>query len=332
MANQHSNLSDADLLALVATVEQHGGATQAARATGMAASTLRHRLEMCSRRGIALPKIAQRVRDYKPYQTHTRQIFSDIADGVIVVASDAHIWPGRQTLAMEALHLVTESMGKPVKMLVANGDWVDGARTNRHDPDGWNTRPSVKDEIDCVQEALLCWQLAARKAKPQQIYTIGNHEKNFERKLVAQVKEFEGMPGFRLADHFPSWEMCLSLGINWSAQRAMIKHRHAGGIHAGYNNTLKAGCSIITGHTHILEVKPWGDYNGRRYGVQTGTMADPDGPQFEYAENGPSPACAGFAVLTFRQGRLLPPELCEVVNGSAYWRGEVVASSLDVAA
>ena len=49
------------------------------------------------------------------------------------------------------------------------------------------------------------------------------------------------------------------------------------------------------------------------------------GPQFEYHENGPSLACSGFAVLTFKDGMLKTPELCEVIDGQAWFRGEVVA-------
>jgi hypothetical protein len=103
----------------------------------------------------------------------------------------------------------------------------------------------------------------------------------------------------------------------------MIKHRYHNGIHATYNNALKAGRSIVTGHLHRLCVTPWGDYNGRRWGVDTGCLADPHGPQFAYAEDNPSPHCSGFAVLTFDEdGEMLPPELCEVINGCAYFRGE----------
>ena len=54
-------------------------------------------------------------------------------------------------------------------------------------------------------------------------------------------------------------------------------------------------------------------------------MADPDDPQFEYAGARPSQACSGFVVLTFRDGQLLQPELCEVVGGKAWFRGEVIA-------
>ena len=45
----------------------------------------------------------------------------------------------------------------------------------------------------------------------------------------------------------------------------------------------------------------------------------------EYAENAPSQACSGFVVLTWKDGRMLPPEMCEVIDGKAYFRGEVVA-------
>ena len=104
----------------------------------------------------------------------------------------------------------------------------------------------------------------------------------------------------------------------------MIKHRYHNGIHAAYNNALKAGMSIVTGHLHRLAVTPWADYNGRRWGVDTGTLANPHGPQFDYAENNPSPHTSGFAVLTFKDGMLLPPELCEVLDEKAYFRGECI--------
>jgi hypothetical protein len=105
----------------------------------------------------------------------------------------------------------------------------------------------------------------------------------------------------------------------------MVKHRlQHGGIHSGYNNVLKAGISTVSGHTHLLEVKGWGDYTGRRYGVSTGMLADPDGDQFSYMEDNPVPWCQGFAILKFQNGRLLPPELCEVIEGTAYFRGEAI--------
>jgi hypothetical protein len=58
--------------------------------------------------------------------------------------------------------------------------------------------------------------------------------------------------------------------------------------------------------------------------VDTGTLSNPHGAQFDYAENNPSPHTSGFAVLSFKDGILLPPELVEVINERAYFRGQCV--------
>jgi len=108
-------------------------------------------------------------------------------------------------------------------------------------------------------------------------------------------------------------------------ESTVIKHRWHNGIHAVYNNVLKAGRNIVTGHLHKLQTTPWGDYNGRRYGVDTGTLAEPSGHQFLYLEGNPVPWASGFAVLTFDEnGMLLPPELVEVIGETAYFRGKAV--------
>jgi hypothetical protein len=125
-----------------------------------------------------------------------------------------------------------------------------------------------------------------------------------------------------LTDHFPRWKFSTSLMVN---EHTMIKHRYHNGIHAVYNNALKSGTSIITGHLHSLKVTPWTDYNGTRYGVDTGTMANLDDPAFDYAEDNPKNWRSGFAVLTFWEGKLMPPELCEVISeGLVYFRGQVI--------
>jgi len=155
------------------------------------------------------------------------------------------------------------------------------------------------------------------------IRTIGNHDIRFDKYLAGTASELEQVRGARLADHLPAWKECVSVFING---RCMVKHRFSGGQHAAYNNTLRAGTSIVTGHTHVLEVKPWVDYNGVRWGVQTGAVADVEGPQFAYTEDNPRPWRSVFALLTFRpDGRMMPPELAEVIGDECYFRGQVVA-------
>lgn len=239
--------------------------------------------------------------------------------GACVVFSDAHYHPGiGSTVAHKALVEVVKEI-KP-RLIVANGDIFDGARLSRFPRNGWEEQPRVRDELDEVRDRMAEIRHAFRAAKLAR--TVGNHCIRFDRWLAMNASDFEGVPGTRLADHLPEWQESMSVFVN---QNTMIKHRFKGGLHAAFNNVRDAGTHFVSGHTHYLEVKPWGDYRGRRYGVQTGCLADPDGPAFLYTEDNPTPWCSGFAVLTFgKDGKLAPPELCEVIDGAAIFRGQVV--------
>lgn len=71
---------------------------------------------------------------------------------------------------------------------------------------------------------------------------------------------------------------------------------------------------------------PFNDYNGTRFGVDTGTLADPNGPQFRnYLEESPTNWRSGFVVLTYRDGRLLWPEVVNVFDKDhVEFRGEII--------
>jgi hypothetical protein len=67
------------------------------------------------------------------------------------------------------------------------------------------------------------------------------------------------------------------------------------------------------------------DYNGIRWGVDAGTLADIYGPQFSYLEDGPRSWVSGFVRLKWVSGRLLTPELIRVVEpGIVEFRGELI--------
>lgn len=247
-----------------------------------------------------------------------RRLEMGLENGTALVFSDAHYWPEDPSVG----HLALVELAKELrpKLIVANGDVLDGARISRHDPLGWQSVPTLRDELDVCNERLS----EIKKASPgsKRIWTRGNHDARMNMYLVKNAPALEGVQGSRLEDHFPDWQHGMSLHLNGSS--TVIKHRWHNGVHATYNNTVKSGVNIVTGHLHRLQVSAWGDYNGRRYGVDTGTLADPLGDQFDYLEDNPTPWAQGFAVLTFEHGRLLPPELCEIVDGVAYFRGQRV--------
>ena len=243
----------------------------------------------------------------------------EMDDGVLMVASDCHYYPGIISTAHKAFVKLIPEL-KP-RMIVMNGDVFDGASVSRHDPIGWQSLPSVKQELEACSDRLNEIESASKSAKLH--WTWGNHDMRFNTRLASQAgTAFEGVHGMNLTDHFPRWKFSTSIMVN---EHTMIKHRWHNGIHAVYNNTLKSGTSIVTGHLHSLKVTPWTDYTGTRYGVDTGTMANLDDPSFEYAEDNSRNWRSGWAVLTFWQGKLMPPELCEVVSeGLVYFRGQVI--------
>jgi hypothetical protein len=245
----------------------------------------------------------------------------DLHNGVIVVASDCHYWPGIVSTAHRALVKIIGDL-KP-KMVVINGDAFDGASISRHPPIGWAVTPTVKQELEACQERLTEIEDAARQAKLQ--WTWGNHDMRFNTRLSCQVGDtFKGIVGMNLTDHFAKWKFSTSIMVNDNVQ---IKHRIYNGVHAAYNATLKSGVTTVNGHLHSLKVTPWTDLTGTRYGVDTGSLANVWGEQFEYTEDSTRNHRSGFAVLNFYNGKLMPPELCEVIDedkGLVYFRGQVV--------
>ena len=86
---------------------------------------------------------------------------------------------------------------------------------------------------------------------------------------------------------------------------------------------------MVTGHLHSLKVTPFDDYNGIRYGVDTGCLADTDGKQFmDYTEDNPKNWRSGFAVLTIRNGNLMWPEVVHVSKEGVEFRGNYVQETV----
>jgi hypothetical protein len=244
----------------------------------------------------------------------------DLTDGVIIVGSDAHYWPGDVSTAHRAMVKLIKQLGPQI--VVMNGDEFDGASVSRHGRIGWEQRPSVAQEISALQDRM---QEIARAAgsKCHLLGSYGNHTSRWDTLLSARVPEVEGVPGMKFDDLLPRWNYAWAWMVNG---HTLIKHRIKGGIHATWNNTAEAQVSTVTGHLHNLRITPRTTMSplndGSLYGVDCGMLADPWGPQFQYVEQGPRNWRAGFAVLTFADGLLMPPEVCQVVaDGVAWFRG-----------
>lgn len=293
------------------------GAAGMARKYGLLATGIysrRRRIEM--REGVLMHP-PTRGGHYQQLDKHPSAVKVEIQDGHILVGSDSHYYPGVVSTAHTAfLEFIREF--KP-KVIIKNGDEADFPSISRFSH-GWEKQPSVAEEIECCAAMLGEIEKTAPKAKL--IWPVGNHDSRLETKIATAAPELAKLKGVHLRDHFSDrWLACFAAFVN---DDVVVKHRIKGGVYAPRNNTLFAGKTVITGHLHSLKVWPHSDYNGTRWGVDCGTMADPYGPQFSgYTELSPLDWRSGFVLLTFVKGKLLWPETVFVSGpGTVQFRGK----------
>ena len=254
-------------------------------------------------------------KQYTYLPDNRRVAHHEVQNGHIFIASDCHYWPDIETTAHKAFVKLIGEM-KP-QTIILNGDVFDGAQVSRHPPLMGVVTPTPKQEIEACQDRLHEISMASKNAK--KFWTFGNHDTRLFSRIAAHAPELTDMVS--LFDHFPGWHTCWRVDINHDI---VVKHRWSGGVHSNFNNTVKSGKTMVTGHLHMLKISPFSDFLGRRWGVDSGTLAEPLGDQFCYVEENPVNWASGFVVLTIKDGMLLPPELCEVLDGVAYFRGKAV--------
>lgn len=308
--------SDAELIDLV----RRYGKAEAARRLGSNPRNVGRRVAHLERKYLT-PITSPQPNALPPseFTLHPKPLQVDIQSGIIIIGSDAHVWPGPLSTAMRGFIKFCRDL-KP-KVVIMNGDVMDFPRISRHPPIGWAQTPTVVEEIEAAQDALHEVEMAAGRAR--KIWPAGNHDLRFETKLHTVAPEFAEIAGLSLGDHFTLWEKCWAVDIN---DDIVVKHRFKGGLHAPHNNTMWSGKTMITGHLHSAKVQPFTDYNGIRYGVDTGCLADTSHRAFtDYTEMNPLNWRSGFCVLTFKDGKLLMPELVlKWDEKHVQFRGELV--------
>lgn len=312
--------SDEDLLS---AVREHGKAG-AARLLGLNERNVYARLRIMERSGVRVnaPIYDPFKRTHVPYvpADHPQRVHIQIDTGVVIIASDAHYWPGPPSTGHLALIKFIGELSPSAVIL--NGDVVDCSTISRYPPIGWEKRPAVIDELEAAKERLHEIEMVTSR-HCRLVWPLGNHDARFETRLASVAPEFKRVHGVHLRDHFSNrWEPCWSCWIN---DDIYVSHRYKCGVHHGYNETLHAGLSTVTGDKHALNVTRFSDLRGTRWGVDCGMLADPFGPQFrDYSEDNPRSHEAGFIVLTFIEGRLLWPEVVHVLDkGLVSFRGQI---------
>lgn len=135
-----------------------------------------------------------------------------VKNGLIIVGSDFHIWPGEESTCLRAFKLLCKEL-KPAAVIL-NGDVLDFPQISRHPPMGWEKIPSPQEEIEAAQYHLHDIEQAAPKGC-KKAWTLGNHDFRFEQRLATIAREYKGVKGIHLSDHFnPCWQKCWGIRIN----------------------------------------------------------------------------------------------------------------------
>lgn len=309
-------LNDADFIDMF----RQGGASNIPGSNERNAYARRTRLEKKYNIQIDAPDLRPAWRTGRHTPTiHPKVVEIEIKNGVALIGSDAHYWPGDPSVGHRAFVRFAKEL-KP-KALILNGDAIDAGSISRHPPIAWEKQPDLIDEIETAQERLHEIRLACPK-NCRTTWNLGNHDARFETRLATMAPQYARIHGVHLKDHFPEWEPTWSTWIN---NDVVVKHRFKGGMHAPQNNTLWSGKTTVTGHLHSAKVMPITDYNGTRYGVDTGCLADIFHPAFEYMEDNPRNWRSAFGVFTFKDGKLLQPELVLAWDDQhVEFRGELI--------
>jgi 3',5'-cyclic AMP phosphodiesterase CpdA len=205
--------------------------------------------------------------------THTLEI----RDGVLLTGSDQHWLPGQPpstaTRAFVRLARLLSAQGD-LRALILNGDLFDFPKVSRHPRLGWEPQPTVAAEIGEVRERMAEIADAAGPGIPL-VVSLGNHDARLDNFLSQNAAAMEGVSGFALRDHIdPRWIMAWQVEINGPGpEGVLIRHRFKGGVSAGRGNVLAAGRSVVSGHTHQLNVTRVSNSLGHFWGVDLGTMA-----------------------------------------------------------
>lgn len=306
------------------SVMAHGSIRKAADAMGISEKALRVRLGRYKAGGANTGRpLGEALR----HKHHEGRIDMSVDNGSVIVFSDAHFYPGVRTTVNRALLSMIRNI-KPLAV-VCNGDAFDGGTISRYPRIGWDNKPTVAQELEAVESALTEIEEAAKGAAL--VWPMGNHDARYETYLAANAPQYEGVRGFSLKDRFPLWKPCWTLWVN---ENTCITHFYHTGMHAVWNNLLKAQCNYVSSHRHSPEVRAYTNAMGKTlYGVDTGSLADALADHnVDYQQGRHGNHRSAFAVLTWRDGQLLMPELCQKFNEDAVqFRGHVLhADTLEV--
>src|SRR5262249_2728901 len=144
-------------------LQENGSPTRVAKALNINVRNVFRRRSQLAKSGLVLQTYTDSPRkrvanafgpsywkaEERPY---TPRAHETVKDGRAFIFSDSHYHPGEPPVAHEALCLLAKKL-QP-KLIIGNGDLLDGSTISRHDVLGWHKPPTVVDELSTVKQRL----------------------------------------------------------------------------------------------------------------------------------------------------------------------------------
>lgn len=301
-----------------AWAEAGGSPQRVAKETGLTLRWVYRKRIECEKDGIILPTnpTGKGNAPYAPPAHFERRRAFAVPNGTILVFSDPHWLPDHSSAGTDAVVKACRKL-KP-ELVVCGGDALDGTQISRFDPTRGHHKPyGLREQLECMKANFDRIHAAAGKAGLA--WTLGNHDLRLSRYVAVQAEYLLDLPMTRLEDWAPAWVLSWAVELNAGTPgHTVIRHRNLQGML--HLQALRAATHMVHGHLHRLNVHRAPTFAGVRYSVDCGVLADPHSDAFDYAEGSPD-AQQGFVVLTYRDGKLMPPELCEIIDGVPWFRG-----------
>jgi predicted phosphodiesterase len=217
-----------------------------------------------------------------------------------LIFSDCHI-PYHDKAAYALMLKVAENIKPKIDEIVILGDYADFYYVNAHGKSP-EIKLTLKEEVECVKMHLR--DLRKRFPKARIIFLEGNHEYRLHRFIcnnAPEIFEFINLETILGLDALNISYVPYGPDQKYNVLGSKLIARHepiSGGVHVAHGTVVKAGCSVIFGHTHRIQESQVVMIDGSNHrGISTGWLGDKDSEAMQYLKNHAQWALA-FSVVT----------------------------------
>lgn len=238
-----------------------------------------------------------------------------------LIIPDCHV-PFEDKEAYSLMLYVAEDV-QPDEIVIL-GDYADFYDVNSH-----GKSPEIEwrltEEIQAVRERLK--EIEDLFPNANRTFIQGNHEYRLERFINNKAPELYGtIDTPRLLDlhHWNYVPYGPKQFHRVAGSKLLARHEPLGnGVHVAHNTVVKAGCSVIFGHTHRIQESQVVMANGDTHrGISAGWLGDENSVVFNYVKSHHQWSL-GFSVATILDNGNFFNQSVHIIDGMCHYGGHL---------